>query len=215
MSPELPCLLAEDHLNKGPLETGQRVRDLLLHSFVLTTCPTVLCTSQAGRVGAGMPGGATVCPFIEARLELAAHNSSVLYLKLVSLAVAVRPPYLRPSQKKAASQTLLQSLQHAMTCHAHEVCHRRQTWSWRRTLWTLWWLCCAACRSATYGRRRLRCYRRSVAAAGLARLTRPHPTNMLSRRGPGEWPGRKTRPVPECVLMYTHASMLYKNATWM
>ena len=48
---------------------------------------------QAGSAGAGMPGGTPARPFVEARLELAAHNHSILYLKLVSLAVAVRPPH--------------------------------------------------------------------------------------------------------------------------
>ena len=54
---------------------------------------------QAGSAGAGMPGGSTVRPFVEARLELAAHNSSILYLKLASLAIAVRPPDLMLHQR--------------------------------------------------------------------------------------------------------------------
>ena len=49
-----------------------------------------------------MPGGSTARPFIEARLELAAHNSSILYLKLVSLAIAVRPPDDVPHQQRLA-----------------------------------------------------------------------------------------------------------------
>ena len=45
-----------------------------------------------------MPGGTSVRPFMEARLEVAAHNSSILHLRLVSLSVAVRPPHAPPCQ---------------------------------------------------------------------------------------------------------------------
>lgn len=51
---------------------------------------------QASVASAGAHGGEGACPFLEARLELAAHNASILYLKLVSLAMAVRPRCLYP-----------------------------------------------------------------------------------------------------------------------
>ena len=52
---------------------------------------TCLHAVQASGVSAGAHGGDGARPFLEARLELAAHNASILYLKLVSLAMAVRP----------------------------------------------------------------------------------------------------------------------------
>jgi hypothetical protein len=47
-------------------------------------------TRRASAQAASAGPGAAPRPFLEARLELAAHNASILYLKHVSLAVQAR-----------------------------------------------------------------------------------------------------------------------------